>query len=50
MEGSTPFAFIAESDFVDDPEEDEPEVPEEKMNEILFPLLSLTGDLAPSIE
>jgi hypothetical protein len=50
MEGSTPFALITESDFADDVADDEPEVPEEKMNETLFPLLSLTGDLLPSIE
>jgi len=41
---------MVESDFAEDVAEDEPEVPEEKMNETLFPLLSLTADLLPSIE
>jgi hypothetical protein len=43
-------ALITESDFADDAPEDDPEVPEEKMNETLFPLPSLTGDLVPSSE
>jgi len=39
-----------ESDFADEVVEEEPEDPDEKTNEILFPLLILTGDLLPSIE
>jgi hypothetical protein len=50
MEGSKPLALIAESDFADEVAEEEPEDPDEKTNEILFPLLSLTEDLFPSME
>src|SRR6185295_18564393 len=47
MFGSRPFAFIIESDVAEEPWV--LDVPLEKIKEKLVPLLSLTGDLSPSI-